>query len=70
MWYLFYKYSLWSFKLIDEDPDNHDCLEMAKKIVACADSYHNSRVSHENSSRVAGEILFNEFYTKQKNLKK
>lgn len=59
------------FDMIFEDPDNHDCLEMTKKMLACADMYHNQHVSHENSSKMAGKILFDKFYTEpKKNLKK
>jgi hypothetical protein len=54
------------FDMVYEDPDNHDCLEILKKILACADLYHNSHASYDNTSRAAGQILFDKFYTEKK----
>lgn len=67
--YLFENFPL-LFDMVYEDPDNHDCLEMLKKILACADLYHNGHVNYDKTSRAAGEILFQKFYTEQKNKKK
>ena len=57
------------FDMVYEDPDNHDCLEMLKTIIRLADMYHKDKISFEDSSKNAGQILFNKFYTEKKNEK-
>lgn len=55
------------FDMIYEDPDNHDTLEMTTKIVSLADMYHNKKLTFDDSSRKAGQVLFDKFYTEKKN---
>jgi hypothetical protein len=54
------------FEMIYEDPDNHDSLEMLKKMLSIAELYHNNKMSHQTTSRMAGEVLFKKFYKDKK----
>lgn len=54
------------FDMIYDDPDNHDAIAMLQQIIALADMYHKKKLSHEDSSKKAGQVLFDKFYTEKK----
>ncbi len=53
------------FEIIYENPDNHDSLEMLKKMLAAAEMVHTNQISHKKASTVVGTVLKKEFYDKK-----
>lgn len=58
------------FEMMYENPENHDSLEMLKKMLSIAELYHTNKLSHQSSSKMAGEVLFKKFYKDKKKNKK